>query len=134
MNGHNPTNHTLVCKETGVNFLRTSKKEINEVAFRCICNFIRAIVASFRILKPDPAVLPVLHKTDENTMAHLILGMLAYKVVSTIHHQLKTNGICHMIGRIPSGEHSKSRYRNHARQRREENIHPQMQLPLSKSL
>lgn len=38
---------------------------------------------------------PVYYKTDENSMAHLSLVMLAYQMVCTIRHQLKAIGINH---------------------------------------
>lgn len=80
-------------KEEGVYFLRTSIKEIDEVTFWDIYNTIREIEASFRILKTDLEIRPVFHKSDENTMAHLFLAVLAYQLVSTIRYQLKAKGI-----------------------------------------
>lgn len=80
-------------KEEGVYFLRTSIMEIDEVAFWDINNTIREIEASFRILKTDLEIRPVFHKSDENTMAHLFLAVLAYQLVSTIRYQLKAQGI-----------------------------------------
>ena len=53
------------------------------------------IEASFRILKTDLEICPVFHKTDENTMAHLFLAVLAYQLVSTIRYRLKAKGIHH---------------------------------------
>jgi len=38
---------------------------------------------------------PIFHKTDEASMAHLHLGMLAYWLVSTIRYQLKLQDIHH---------------------------------------
>ena len=82
-------------KEEGVYFLRTSVKDIDEVTFWEIYNTIREIEASFRILKTDLEIRPVFHKTDENTMAHLFLAVLAYQLVSTIRFRLKAKGIHH---------------------------------------
>ena len=56
-------------------------------------NTIRQIEATFRVLKTDLDLRPVYHKKDENTMAHLYLGLLAYWVVNTVRHQLKKEGI-----------------------------------------
>ena len=61
--------------------------------FREIYNTIREIEASFRILKTDLEIRPVFHKTDENTMAHLFLAVLAYQLVSTIRYRLKAKEI-----------------------------------------
>ena len=82
-------------KAEGVYFLRTSIKDIDEVAFWNIYNTIREIESSFRTLKSDLEIRPVFHKSDENTMAHLFLTVLAYQVVSTIRYQLKGKGIHH---------------------------------------
>ncbi|MDO9339393.1 MAG: IS1634 family transposase [Bacteroidales bacterium] len=82
-------------KVEGVYFLRTSIKEIDEVAFWNIYNTIREIESSFRTLKRDLEIHPVFHKSDENTMAHLFLAVLAYQMVNTIRYQLKANGIHH---------------------------------------
>jgi transposase len=49
----------------------------------------------FRVLKTDLDLRPVYHKTDEASMAHLHLGLLAYWLVSTIRYQLKLQGINH---------------------------------------
>ncbi|MEK7699015.1 MAG: IS1634 family transposase [Planctomycetota bacterium] len=82
-------------KVEGVYFLRTSIKEIDKVAFWNIYNTIREIESSFRTLKRDLEIRPVFHKSDENTMAHLFLAVLAYQMVNTIRYQLKANGIHH---------------------------------------
>lgn len=82
-------------KPEGVYFLRTSIKEIDEVTFWNIYNTIREIESSFRTLKSDLEMRPVFHKSDENTMAHLFLAVLAYQMVSSIRYQLKAKGIHH---------------------------------------
>jgi len=51
------------------------------------------IEATFRVLKTDLDLRPIYHRKDENTMAHLHLGLLAYWVVNTVRYQLKQNGI-----------------------------------------
>jgi transposase len=80
-------------KAEGVYFLRTSIKDIDEVAFWNIYNTIREIESSFRTLKIDFEIRPVFHKSDGNIMAHLFLAVLAYQMVNTIRYQLKAKGI-----------------------------------------
>ena len=80
-------------KEEGVYFLRTSLKEIDEKTFWLIYNTIREIEATFRVLKADLRMRPVFHQSDENTMAHLNLAVIAYQMVNTIRYQLKSKGI-----------------------------------------
>ncbi|MGB4415218.1 MAG: hypothetical protein WBI53_10085 [Paludibacter sp.] len=46
------------------------------------------IDAAFRLLKTDLDLRPIYHRKDENTMAHLHLGLLAYWVVNTVQFKL----------------------------------------------
>jgi transposase len=82
-------------KEEGVYFLRTSLKEIDEKSFWLIYNTIREIESTFRVLKADLRMRPVFHQSDENTLAHLNLAVIAYQMVNTIRYQLKSKGIHH---------------------------------------
>ena len=82
-------------KEEGVYFLRTSVKQIDEKFFWDIYNTIREIESVFRTLKTDLKMRPVFHQTDENSVAHLNLAVLAYQMVHTIRYQLKAKGINH---------------------------------------
>jgi hypothetical protein len=78
---------------SGVYFLRTSLEANTEAALWQFYNIIREIEATFRVLKTDLDLRPIFHHKDENTMAHLSLGLLAYWVVNTVRHQLKAEGI-----------------------------------------
>jgi len=80
-------------KQAGIYFLRTSLMELDEHTFWSIYNAIREIEYTFRVLKTDLNLRPVYHKTDEASMAHLHLGLLAYWLVATIRYQLKQQGI-----------------------------------------
>ena len=60
-----------------------------------IYHTIREIEYSFRTLKTDLDLRPIYHKTDEATIAHLHLGILAYWLVNTIRYQLKSKDITH---------------------------------------
>ncbi|MEI6628855.1 MAG: transposase, partial [Alphaproteobacteria bacterium] len=77
----------------GYYLLRTNLDETDEAAQWEIYNTIREIEATFRVLKTDLDLRPIYHKSDEASMAHLHLGLLAYWVVNTIRHQLKKKGI-----------------------------------------
>lgn len=78
---------------SGVYFLRTSMEAKSEENVWQFYNIIREIEATFRVLKTDLDLRPIYHKKDENTMAHLHLGLLAYWLVNTVRHQLKKEGI-----------------------------------------
>jgi transposase len=76
-------------KEAGIYFLRTSLNENDEQTIWSIYNVIREIEYTFRVLKTDLDLRPIYHKTDDASMAHLHLGLMAYWLVATIRYQLK---------------------------------------------
>lgn len=80
-------------KQAGIYFLRTSLMNLDEHTFWTIYNIIREIEYTFRVLKTDLDLRPIYHKTDDASMAHLNLGLLAYWLVATIRYQLKQKGI-----------------------------------------
>lgn len=79
--------------KAGIYFLRTSLNGKDEQTLWTIYNVIREIESTFRILKTDLDLRPIFHKTDDASMAHLHLGLLAYWLVCTIRYQLKLQGI-----------------------------------------
>ena len=84
---------TEINERSGVYFLRTTMEgESEELLWQCY-NIIREIEATFRVLKTDLDLRPIYHQKDENTMAHLHLGLLAYWIVNTVRFQLKKQGI-----------------------------------------
>ena len=76
-------------KKAGVYFLRTSLNHEDEKTLWNIYNAIREIEYTFRVLKTDLDLRPIYHKTDDASMAHLHLGLLAYWLVANIRYQLK---------------------------------------------
>ena len=87
-------------EKAGIYFLRTSLNGKEEQTLWMIYNLIREIEYTFRVLKTDLDLRPVYHKTDDASMAHLHLGLLAYWLVSTIRYQLKLQGINHSWSEI----------------------------------
>ena len=79
--------------ENGIYFLRTSLVEPNQALVWTFYNTIREIEYTFRVLKTDLDLRPIFHQTDDASMAHLHLGLLAYWIVNTIRYQLKQKGI-----------------------------------------
>ena len=77
----------------GIYFLQTSLNINDETTIWTIYNTIREIEYTFRVLKIDLDLRPIYHKSDQATMAHLNLGLLAYWIVNTIRYQLKQKGI-----------------------------------------
>lgn len=80
-------------KHAGIYFLRTSLANLDEHTFWTIYNVIREVESTFRTLKTDLDLRPIYHKTDQASMAHLNLGLLAYWLVATIRYQLKQKGM-----------------------------------------
>ena len=58
-------------------FLRTSMNMVDEVVVWNVYNTIREVESTFRTLKTDLDLRPIYHKSDEATLAHLNLGLLA---------------------------------------------------------
>jgi len=86
--------------KAGIYFLRTSLNGKEEQTLWLIYNVIREIEYTFRVLKTDLDLRPIYHKTDQASMAHLHLGLLAYWIVSTIRYQLKQHKISHSWSEI----------------------------------
>lgn len=82
-------------EEQGIYFVKTSLKKTgcHEEPVWLIYNSIRNIESSFRCLKTDLDLRPVYHKTDEASQAHLHPGLMAYWLVNTVRHKLKSSGI-----------------------------------------
>jgi hypothetical protein len=80
-------------KQEGLYLLRTNLDEMDEKVQWTIYNTISEVESSFRCLKTDLDLRPIYHKSDEASLAHLHLGVLAYTVVNTIRYQLKQVGI-----------------------------------------
>ena len=78
--------------DAGIYFLRTSLNENDEQTLWSIYNVIREIEYTFRVLKTDLDLRPIYHKTDDASMAHLHLGILAYWLVATVRYQIKQQG------------------------------------------
>ncbi|PGH39331.1 MAG: transposase, partial [Candidatus Nephrothrix sp. EaCA] len=85
----NTERHALSKQLSGVYFIRTCLPVEEEQTLWDIYNTIREIESSFRTLKTDLELRPVYHKSDEGTLVHLHLALLAYWIVNTIRYQLK---------------------------------------------
>lgn len=79
---------------SGIYFIRTSLSDTETNIFK-IYNILTEVESSFRTLKTDLSLRPVFHQTDDNVLAHINLGVLAYQIVATIRYQLKQQNITH---------------------------------------
>lgn len=82
-----------IIEELGVYLISTNLDINDEQTLWDIYNTIREVESSFRTLKTDLELRPIYHKSDNGTIAHLHLGLLAYWLVNTIRYQLKQNKI-----------------------------------------
>ena len=81
-----------VDKNSGIYFLRTNVRKIDEETTWNYYNLIREIECTNRQLKTDLSLRPIYHQKDSTADAHLFLGLLSYWVVNTIRHRLKKKG------------------------------------------
>ena len=77
----------------GVYFLRTNIRTLDEKTTWDYYNLIREIECTNRQLKTDLSLRPIYHQTDENSDAHIFLGLLSYWIVNTVRVQLKHKGV-----------------------------------------
>jgi transposase len=87
-------------KEEGVYFIRCSQHQLTEELIWEIYNILREAESTFRCLKNDLDIRPIHHQKDENTEAHIFVGVVAYQLVHAIRSALKQNGINHSWPRI----------------------------------
>lgn len=82
-------------KENGVYFIRTNRAIDKESELWSIYNCIREAESTFRCLKTDLKIRPIEHQNDYRIKSHINLTILAYQLVNTIRHLLKSKGITH---------------------------------------
>jgi transposase len=87
-------------KEEGVYFIGCPQRQLTEELIWEIYNILREAESTFRCLKSDLDIRPVHHQKDENTEAHIFVGVVAYQLVHAIRNALKQNGINHSWPRI----------------------------------
>ena len=86
--------------EKGVYFIRCSQSLLTDDLIWEIYNILRELESTFRCLKTDLEIRPIHHQKDENTEAHIFLGIVAYQLVHAIRSTLKQKGITHCWSRI----------------------------------
>jgi transposase len=91
---------TKSAAEEGVYFIRCSGNQLTEELIWEIYNILREVESTFRCLKTDLEIRPIHHIKDENTEAHIFLGIVAYQLVHSIRSALKQKGITHCWKRI----------------------------------
>lgn len=77
-------------KGEGIYFLRTNIDKPDSQQLWNIYNTIREVESTFRCLKSDLQIRPVFHQNDGRVESHIYLTILAYQLVNTIRHMLKS--------------------------------------------
>ena len=79
----------------GIYFLRTNVASLDEKTTWDCYNLICEIETSNRQQKTDLPLRPIHHQKDEDSDAHLFIGLLSYWIVNTIRYKLKQHGNNH---------------------------------------
>lgn len=82
-----------VDRNSGIYFLRTNVDKFDEKTTWDYYNLTREIECTNRQLKTDLNLRPIYHQKDDNSDAHLFLGLLSYWIVNTIRYRLKLSGM-----------------------------------------
>lgn len=79
-------------KYSGSYFLRTNRLDLDEKEIWNIYNLIRRIEKSFQCLKSELGFRPIYHQKERRSDAHLFISVLAYHLLNSIEHRLRSLG------------------------------------------
>lgn len=82
-----------VDRNSRIYFLRTNVDKFDEKTTWDYYNLTREIECTNRQLKTDLNFRPIYHQKDDNSDAHLFLGLLSYWIVNTVRYRLKLSGM-----------------------------------------
>ncbi len=77
---------------SGEYFLRTSRQDLDEKSLWQLYVTLEGIEDSFRSLKSELGLRPVFHFKEARIKAHLFVSVLAYHLLSSIRHRLRSQG------------------------------------------
>lgn len=77
----------------GVYCLRTNNTTMDEATLWKTYTTLTDLESVFRTLKTELGLRPIYHKTQKRVDAHLFITTLAYTIIHTIRHKLKSNNI-----------------------------------------
>ena len=77
---------------TGCYVIETTHKHLSATEIWRQYMTLTRVEAAFRDLKTDLGIRPVYHQNAERTQAHLFIGVLAYHLLISIEHTLKSQG------------------------------------------
>ncbi len=78
---------------SGSYFLKTSRKDLDEMELWSLYTTLTMVEAAFRSLKTELAFRPVFHRKESRTDSHLFIAVVAYHLLNTIRMKLKTQDI-----------------------------------------
>ncbi|MDD3893172.1 MAG: IS1634 family transposase [Bacteroidales bacterium] len=74
---------------SGSYFLKTNRKDLNEMELWDLYNTLTLVEAAFRSLKSELAFRPVYHRKEHRADSHLFIAVVAYHLLNTIRMKLK---------------------------------------------
>lgn len=77
----------------GIYCLRTSRKDLNAKSILDTYTMLTDLEDSFRCMKSELGLRPVYHQKTERVDGHLFITILAYHIMHSIRHQLKSHAI-----------------------------------------
>ena len=78
---------------SGSYFLKTSRKDLDEMELWSLYTTLTMVEAAFRSLKTELAFRPVFHHKESRTDSHLFIAVVAYHLLNTIRIKLKAQDI-----------------------------------------
>lgn len=76
-------------------FVRTSRKDFDEVGLWSLYMTLTLVEASFRSLKSDLGLRPMYHRIDRRLEGHLFISICAYHLMAAIQRKLRKDGLVH---------------------------------------
>lgn len=76
-------------------FIRTSRKDFDEVGLWSLYTTLTLVEASFRSLKSDLGLRPMYHRIDRRLEGHLFISICAYHLLAVIERKLRKDGLVH---------------------------------------
>jgi transposase len=85
----------LALRFSGAYFIRSSRKDLDEVKLWSLYNTLTMVEDSFRSLKSELGLRPSYHRVDRRLEGHFFITVCAYHLLATIQRELKKHQIIH---------------------------------------
>jgi len=85
----------LALRFSGAYFIRSSRKDLDEVKLWSLYNTLTMVEDSFRSLKSELGLRPSYHRVDRRLEGHFFITVCAYHLLATIQRELRKHQIIH---------------------------------------